>query len=273
MKTIHNSQSIRKKDERTAANDPNLTMASVYLLSLINRTIAIRGEFTMTSDEINARWNKFSKWTANRSINELEANGYIKTSYEGDKYNTSRKIDTCDESNKVVDKPHVSVKRDENSKKKVIFEKFWNRYNVKKGKKKSLDKFLKLSLETCKKCLISVEAYIIASPDVKYRKHVLSWLNGEHWNDELTIASVVSNRSNRDADRLQAAKEIADEIRFENEKKERLKNRFNKFGWAKPSANYLDYAEKNLIEKSGNTADIEEIITKRLKREGKQYKK
>ena len=95
MKTIHTSQSIRRKDEHTAANDDNITMASVYLLSLINRTIAVEGAFTMTGSEISNKWSKFSVRTAQRSLQELESNGYIRTKISGDMFNEIREVEVA----------------------------------------------------------------------------------------------------------------------------------------------------------------------------------
>jgi len=274
MNTIHTSQSIRKKDEHTAANDDNLTMASVYLLSLINRTIAVEGAFTMTGAEISQKWGKFSIRTAQRSLNELEANGYIKTKVSGDMFNQVREVETLEESDKKVVKPHVKEKSLEKRKKIEMFDKFWNKYNVKKGRKKAEDKFLKLSMSDCEKCLKAVDSYVIATPEIKFRKHVTTWLNGEHWNDEITIGSVVgAYNHNAQKQREQRAAELDRDSLLQKEKIERLRQRFEKFGWQKPFANHKDLEEKRRIESNGYTADIEAIITKRLKREGKQYKK
>ncbi len=275
MKTVHNSQSIRKKDELSAANDDNLTITSVYLLSLINRHIALHGEFNLTGQEISEKWSKITRPTANRSIKELEDNGYIKIVESGDLFDRSRIIETLEESDKVKVKPHVKEKSLEVRKKTEMFEVFWNKYNVKKGKKKAQDKFLKLSMADCKKCLDAVGSYVIATPDVKYRKHVITWLNGEHWNDKLTVSSVVGayNNKTKEEEKAKYNQEMKDYILMQREKTQRLKDRFDKFGWQKPFPNYKDILEKNRIEANGFEADIEEITTKRLKREGKQYKK
>ena len=46
-------------------------------------------------------------------------------------------------------------------------------------------KFLKLELDVCQKCLDVVSSYITSTPDVKYRKNPITWLNQGCWDDEV----------------------------------------------------------------------------------------
>ena len=62
-------------------------------------------------------------------------------------------------------------------------------YDKPVSKKPAKDKFIKLSLEDCKKCVEVVSAYVKSTPDKTFRKHVSTWLNQECWNDEVEVVS------------------------------------------------------------------------------------
>ncbi len=68
--------------------------------------------------------------------------------------------------------------------KQELFEIFWKIYDKPVSKKPAKEKFIKLSLDDCKKCVEVVPLYVKATPDKKFRKHVSTWLNQECWNDE-----------------------------------------------------------------------------------------
>lgn len=65
------------------------------------------------------------------------------------------------------------------------FEIFWNTYDKKEGRKKCLAKFLKLKKEDVIKITENVLEYVKTTPNSQYRKNPYTWLNGEHWNDEI----------------------------------------------------------------------------------------
>lgn len=65
------------------------------------------------------------------------------------------------------------------------FSLFWDLYDKKEGLKKVRDKFFKLDEETIDKILAAVPKYLQSTPDKKYRKLPITWINGEHWNDEI----------------------------------------------------------------------------------------
>ena len=65
------------------------------------------------------------------------------------------------------------------------FEEFWNLYNNKTGKKKCEVVWLNISAFEYDKIILAVPLYVKATPEVKYRKNPLTWLNGEHWKDEI----------------------------------------------------------------------------------------
>jgi hypothetical protein len=66
------------------------------------------------------------------------------------------------------------------------FNSWWLMYDNKKGLSKSKAKFLKLSDNDIQAILKITPLYVSSTPDIKYRKLPLTWLNGEHWNDDLT---------------------------------------------------------------------------------------
>ena len=48
-------------------------------------------------------------------------------------------------------------------------------------------KFLKLSIEDCTKCVDVAPVYVRNTPDKKFRKHAVTWLNQECFNDEIEV--------------------------------------------------------------------------------------
>jgi len=65
------------------------------------------------------------------------------------------------------------------------FERFWILYGKKNDKKKCSTKFLALKQADIDLIFMSLPQYIASTPDKKYRKNPLSYLNGEVWNDEI----------------------------------------------------------------------------------------
>ena len=44
---------------------------------------------------------------------------------------------------------------------------------------------MKLSLEVCKKCVLSAKLYSKSITDIKFKKHPGTWLNQGCWDDEI----------------------------------------------------------------------------------------
>jgi hypothetical protein len=72
--------------------------------------------------------------------------------------------------------------------KDVHFETFWDIYDYKVGRKDVYKKFLSLSQKDIDK-ILSVVGIYISSVNPKYKKLPKTWLNGEHWNDDLSGGS------------------------------------------------------------------------------------
>ena len=77
------------------------------------------------------------------------------------------------------------------------FEYFWNAYSKKTDKDKCLTKWNKLSESEKQKAMDVVRNYVLSTPDVKFRKNPLTWLNGKCWEDEITIYQQPSQPSSQ----------------------------------------------------------------------------
>ena len=77
------------------------------------------------------------------------------------------------------------------------FEDFWNAYSKKTDKDKCLTKWNKLSESEKQKAMDVVRNYVLSTPDVKFRKNPLTWLNGKCWEDEITIYQQPSQPSSQ----------------------------------------------------------------------------
>jgi hypothetical protein len=69
------------------------------------------------------------------------------------------------------------------------FESWWNSYDKKVGRPKSEKKWSTLSHEEKQKCISVVKIYVESTPDKKFRKDPLTYLNGRHWEDEILSAT------------------------------------------------------------------------------------
>ena len=65
------------------------------------------------------------------------------------------------------------------------FQKFWNQYGKKVDTKKCQKKWDSFSLNVQKEILESLPEYIESTPNKKFRKNPLTYLNGECWKDEI----------------------------------------------------------------------------------------
>lgn len=65
-----------------------------------------------------------------------------------------------------------------------LFEKFWDAYNKKVGTKDAKTKFIKLSMKEIDKIFETLPFYLKSTPDIKFRKHPITYLNQRTWEDE-----------------------------------------------------------------------------------------
>lgn len=83
------------------------------------------------------------------------------------------------------DKEKESESDNEKESEKILFDIFWNLYDKKIDKVKCFKVWKKIDRH--KRTFVQEKArlYSLSTPDVKFRKNPLTWLNGECWNDEI----------------------------------------------------------------------------------------
>jgi len=79
---------------------------------------------------------------------------------------------------------NVNVNVNDINNNKVDFNIFWDLYNKKIDKVKSEKKWNSLSKSVQDYIILKLPAYIKSTPDEKYRKNPLTYLNGKCWEDE-----------------------------------------------------------------------------------------
>jgi predicted phage replisome organizer len=67
----------------------------------------------------------------------------------------------------------------------LCFDTFWDMYGKKDGRKNCENKYKKIKEEDRHKIKEHVPKYVSSTPEVKFRKNPMTYLNGEHWNDEI----------------------------------------------------------------------------------------
>jgi len=80
---------------------------------------------------------------------------------------------------------NVNDNVNETTNKESDFDLFWNLYDKKVDKKDCLKKWAKIKQKDKDKIFVVVENYVKSTPNIKFRKHPLTWLNKESWNDEI----------------------------------------------------------------------------------------
>jgi len=91
-------------------------------------------------------------------------------------------------------KNHDSDNDNDNENDILLFDIFWNLYGKKIDKAKCFKAWKKIPKG--KRTWIQEQArkYVQSTPDVKFRKNLLTWFNGECWNDEIEEVKVVSTK-------------------------------------------------------------------------------
>jgi len=81
-------------------------------------------------------------------------------------------------------KHNNTVSNIKNKEKEELFDVFWKLYDKPVSKKPAKQRFLNLPLADCKKCIEAAPKYVQGTPDRTYRKHALTWISQECFNDE-----------------------------------------------------------------------------------------
>lgn len=191
----------------------------IYLLKDLNWTQKIllieihsldNGEGCFATNQYFANFLDVSTWTISTSISKLEELNLVTTRTFMNKGQQQRRIFTLLKNLKgfekkpktPLEKPKEGVeenlkhnnttnntKNNTNSssktdaKKLELFEQFWIDYDKKVGKKSCQNKFMRLKMADIEDLMTKVKPYVESTPEVKYRKHPITWLNQEAWND------------------------------------------------------------------------------------------
>ena len=73
----------------------------------------------------------------------------------------------------------------EKEQKVKAFNNFWELYNYKTGKKKAKKAFMKIDSNLYSLIFDHVKEYVKANPEKQYRKHPVTYLNNDSWEDEI----------------------------------------------------------------------------------------
>lgn len=78
------------------------------------------------------------------------------------------------------------------------FEDFWELYAKKIDRPKCEKKWAKIKQGEREKIMSHVEAYVLSTPDVQYRKNPATYLNNESWNNEIVKNGNATKQISRD---------------------------------------------------------------------------
>jgi len=81
-----------------------------------------------------------------------------------------------------IDKP-INQQTNKPLNQELAFDRFWNMYGLKKSKAKSIDKWDSLDDDTKRKIFETLPSYLQDTPDIKYRKQPITYLNQKVWMD------------------------------------------------------------------------------------------
>lgn len=93
-----------------------------------------------------------------------------------------------------------------------LFDTFWNTYDKKIDSKRCKDKFFKLSQNDINKILDVVSDYVKSTPDKKFRKNPITWLNGNCWNDEINTNLNIFNNGKSNITNTNEFKQLIETI-------------------------------------------------------------
>jgi len=81
------------------------------------------------------------------------------------------------------DNDSESDNESDKERKNILFSKFWELYGKKIDRHKCQLKWDKLEYSVCEKIIQAVPVYVAQTPDEKFRKNPLTFLNGQTWED------------------------------------------------------------------------------------------
>lgn len=131
--------------------------------------------------------------TIERHLLELERDGYLETgNYNKSKMDRTKWYTLTSKTDNALLKMRDATTENEGTipdvntdeKQDILFDDFWNKFDKKVDKSKCEKKWSRLTEEEQNAALVSVDSYVETTPNKKYRKNPLTWLNGKCWNDE-----------------------------------------------------------------------------------------
>ena len=129
---------------------------------------------------------------------EPNLTGMAKLAYISQKHNTDSQVKGWEDKTQLkltpIDTPtqggsegggQQEKEKEKEKEKEELFEQFWDMYDKKEGRKDCVKKFMRLPMSDIDKIFETLPKYIASTPDKKYRKLPETYLNGEHWHDEI----------------------------------------------------------------------------------------
>ena len=92
------------------------------------------------------------------------------------------------------------------------FNAFWDAYGKKTDRKKTEKAWKNLSQTDRDEIMLAVPEYVASTPDPKFRKNPLTYLNGRNWEDEIIIRTTTGNQTTR-----QSIQEFPDDSVYEGQ--------------------------------------------------------
>lgn len=161
-----------------------------------------RGELLYSLDSLSTRWGG-NKSKVRRFLKLLESDSMIVLkseqvttriticnyeSYQGERNADETQTNRKRNADETQTTPIKESKEKEEGKEVIYsFDEFWKLYGKSSDKKSCLAKFEKLTNEELEKIKINLPNYILSTPDIKYRKNPLTWLNRKCWDDEVKV--------------------------------------------------------------------------------------
>jgi hypothetical protein len=191
-------------------DDHNATRLLVHLLLSVNYEDKTWKGQTIKAGSCVTSWENLAKEIGLTVKQTRTAMGKLEASKEVARYTTNKwqaitlikwdKLQVeCTKEGKQMGRQRATTKEYKEIKNSNIstFDKFWTLYGKSIDKQKCLDKFVKLTEDEIKTIFETLPVYLLQTPDKKYRKNPLTYLNGKCWNDiDINNPQVLDNPFN-----------------------------------------------------------------------------